>query len=387
MDEGEGYDEIFSRFDSNMHANNNFLDNRSAGLAPLDNRTLAGGDNGEFIDPTLQRRSGRRRRPRQSFETDIGDGGNAVDDDELDARPARRRRRPNEAVSWNYANMNELVYQDDDIYDTSCDELEFPRDQPEEVDETPLSRRLNANNPSSPGGEPGDSGDEGGEEGESRPDSSPRANSGNPLSQADNDEEDILNMPESNRIPRATEQRQRFTDKSCFGCMWKSARQENTAISVNRMNKCIAMIEQNYGTIDNRYLAKLVHKYFKHKIYLPKEGKVPMWRTRTIQDHIEKHTLEPRIFVGESIRNLKKFMAAIGNMTFTEQVNEAGETHTIPQKDNIKLYLDIHKRIAEMYKINPKEMNFFRPDCAINYDTIGSLINLQKIFTITEEEL
>lgn len=174
--------------------------------------------------------------------------------------------------------------------------------------------------------------------------------------------------------------RKRVKDKRCFGCSWGSSG-TGDSINGNKMNVCIKIIEQNYGKTDNAELARIVHCFYMKEIYEPlkKEGKsIPKWTSKKIKKHIESHLLEPRIFIGESLKKLSRFERLLENMIVTEHEFIDGSRRMLLMEKNMKLSLEIMKRKLELYKATPRSMNFFNSDCSINMEMIGKFVNIQK---------
>jgi len=105
-----------------------------------------------------------------------------------------------------------------------------------------------------------------------------------------------------------------------------------------------------------------------------------MWRTKDILEHIESHCLEPRIFVGESIRDDKRHLKILKKITY--QRAGSGELRCDPKI--LKIITDIKKGIRETYKMSFTSMNFYNKNCKIDPETIGKFVNLNKNWVLSE---
>ena len=169
--------------------------------------------------------------------------------------------------------------------------------------------------------------------------------------------------------------------KRCFACSRGERNQD--AINGTKMNACIRIIQEEYGYNDNNELARIVHLYFKHEIYFPmrlNNMKIDMWRTSEILVHIEKHlSLEPHIFIGESIKLWKELWIQIMlNYTIKEEVLTDGTMRRVPDKDSIKSAIDIYNVVLKTYKERPQNMNFYNENFTIDFEKIGKSFNVHR---------
>ncbi len=165
----------------------------------------------------------------------------------------------------------------------------------------------------------------------------------------------------------------------CFGCQWYNT--GDSKIQVKKIDILLKLIWDHYGQVDNKHLAKMAHIFFKNEIYLPmkkKPGqKINNWTTSQILNHIENHTQEPRIWICESIKTFKLISKGLESMSFFKKLsrtnnhllndstslieeedicnpdddNDELNNICISNKDNIKLLLDINRRIESLYKL------------------------------------
>ena len=197
----------------------------------------------------------------------------------------------------------------------------------------------------------------------------------------------VMDMPTVDDIERERKIKRRKKDlkddaSKCFGCLWYNDKSD--AISGRCMNRLLSIIEENYGQIANEALSRVAHLYFKHNIYLPmkKLGKsVPLWRSRHIQQHIEEHSREPRFFIGQSMSLYSNIMKKLQNMIFRNITDPGGASKVVFDEKTLKMHLDLHKRVTELYRIKPNGMNFYNEKLKVDFERIGNFVNLSKEWT------
>ena len=89
----------------------------------------------------------------------------------------------------------------------------------------------------------------------------------------------------------------------CFLCAWGNALHDG--IEAPHVNKLTDIIQQNYGVHHNREIATEVVLYYMNEVYDPALGMAPMTR-QMVLEHLEQHTLDARIFLGEAIKAEKQ---------------------------------------------------------------------------------
>jgi hypothetical protein len=261
------------------------------------------------------------------------------------------KENEDDVVSWDYTSVDNILENEDDLYYSSCEEEEDCEGEDEEEEEE-LEQHSSSSSPSS----------------------------------SDDDDLFSSNGPlkiTNNIIKKKKKGGNKYKDY-CFGCAWGGPR--GVTIPGSKINQCLKLIENNYGTMKNRELARVVHCFYKKEIYEPSNrlGRtLPMWRTYEILKHIEDHSIEPRIFIGESIRSLSKMYSAYKTMVFKDCKLKNGHSRKAGIERNVRTLLSLNKRMGELYRMNPKAMNFYNNDCTINLEAAGKLINLNKNWTIS----
>jgi hypothetical protein len=319
-------------------------DNRPAGLPPLDNDSLGVGEP----------RNNRKRRRR-----DFEDGREEMDEEREERERRRRLRDAQMVVRWRYVPLGDMTVSGEDLYYSSCDELESDGE--------------------------GDDDDLFGSHDEKTDSGSQNEGNGS-QAEEDNNIDDLLKLPESEEPPGPKKGKSRtaagrFLREECFACKF-GERDGETDLDPTKVGEMLRLLDQFYGHAENIAVAKMIHSYFKHEIWAPARGSLPMWRTRSVLDHIEHHVLEPRIFIGESIRKFTKYWRILEDFILKEEVNDAGEAHTVVNDKNMKMVLDVQRRIAEMYKMNPSTMNFYNESYKIDMSSMGKGFNQYRHWKI-----
>ncbi len=253
---------------------------------------------------------------------------------------------------------------------------------------------------------------------------------GNQTEEFKNDDDfcdEIRKIPQSNNLKQLYKRRKKqkrqqsvnkknveintdsLTNIQCFGCQMYNT--GDSKIQVKKIDILLKLIWDNYGQVDNYYLSKMAHEYFKNEIYLPSKNRpgnqIDNWTTSQILNHIENHTQEPRIWICESIKTFKLISKGLESMSFFKKLpgrsNDPLDESTrslieedirnsddddeqnnicISNKDNLKLLLDINRRIESLYKLKATQMNFYNKNYLIDFERNGNLINTNKNFSI-----
>ena len=159
------------------------------------------------------------------------------------------------------------------------------------------------------------------------------------------------------RVPGSVPRRRRIDQ--CFLCSHTNRNYD--AVYAPDVHRCIEMLEKGIGNTDYTFLSRQVHLYFKHHIYLPmrRAGKrVHMWRSRSILEHIKRHTQEPRVALSRRIDSLSLMLDSMDDMLYYVHP-ETGKR--VPHHANIKAWLDMKKMWLQLYKTDPKTLNFYDP--------------------------
>ena len=127
-------------------------------------------------------------------------------------------------------------------------------------------------------------------------------------------------------------------------------------VASEKLNRLAEIFDSHFLTSEPKELAHLLHLYYQAEIYLPgsKSGKrFPRWTEDQILIHIEEHILEPRVFVGKSIRKCIKVQRALEMFMFEEDP----ETHRRTYNEKaMRLWLQFNKRQMDLHSCDYKNM-------------------------------
>jgi hypothetical protein len=159
--------------------------------------------------------------------------------------------------------------------------------------------------------------------------------------------------------------------EECFLCSWGDRFHDGLeAPAVIRLN---LILDLNYGLVDNRAIAQMMHIYFKERIYDPTRG-MAMLTQETVLEHIEQmHSLDPRIMLGETIRMYQRLIAVLQNEIFYGNGSFG--------RFQFAALNQATRQLLMLYKSDPVKMNFYDAKRAINPKVMGALMNIRAEFT------
>lgn len=175
------------------------------------------------------------------------------------------------------------------------------------------------------------------------------------------------------------------TSLDCFGCMFTSRGDSQTSadsqIDGGKINDLLKIFDDNVGRIDLKVIARLCHLFFKTEIYLPLAAKgvpVPMWRTRDIYTHFYDHLLDPRLFLLEQLTEARAMSRTLRRMSFA--VTDSGTLATM-DKTIDKLWRT-NTQMVTLYKTAPESLNFHNPTHKIDFAVMSKLMGPHRNFAI-----
>jgi hypothetical protein len=186
-------------------------------------------------------------------------------------------------------------------------------------------------------------------------------------------------------VPRRGNRRRKKSELDCFGCVFTCRGDAQTNadshIDGGKVNDLLKIFTDNFGRIHTKALARLMHQFFKHEIFLPLRAKgvdVPMWRTREIYVHFRDHQYDPSIFLVEQIDDYRAMSRALRGMSFavTDSGTLAGMDKTMAQLHRTNVHL------LTLYKTNPDGLNFHNPVHKIEFDKMAKLMGPYRNFAI-----
>jgi hypothetical protein len=151
--------------------------------------------------------------------------------------------------------------------------------------------------------------------------------------------------------------RKRYSTKhrnECFLCGWGN--KYHDGIDAPHVNKLIEIIDTNYGVHHNREIANEMHLYFKYEVYDPASG-MQMLTREVALEHIEgMHSLNAKIFLGESIRQEKQLSFLFLNAIWRPDQDTPGAYSY--DKIAADQYRKSQKALRELYLMPLNKMNF-----------------------------
>lgn len=157
--------------------------------------------------------------------------------------------------------------------------------------------------------------------------------------------------------------------KACFGCEF-AWHVHSGGVSRGPVVECFRLLEQNYGQIEDKALARLAREFFLAEVYRParERGKpLPDWPLKTILEHIQRHTHDPRPFLMNAIKDLEEKRNAMACFLFS--LDETGRKHW--DKDAMREYRELLKLQLQLYSKPPQTMNFFNANQDIDFQRLG----------------
>lgn len=159
----------------------------------------------------------------------------------------------------------------------------------------------------------------------------------------------------------------------CVKCMYGNERFDG--VYAQPLHEVFKFLEQQIGTGNFRAAARSTHLMYKHRVYLPfrKAGRyVPMWRTRTIYEHIMRHEMEPRVQLGRQIQLLNKLADILADETHMKD-KETGEVKAnVPV---VRALLDTVKTAHQLQLTDPKKMVFYNDKSEVQLGATASSSN------------
>lgn len=157
----------------------------------------------------------------------------------------------------------------------------------------------------------------------------------------------------------------------CFLCAWGN--KFHDGIAAPHVNKLVEIIDTNYGVHHNREIANELHLYFKYEIYDPASGMQMLTREIALE-HIESmHTLNARIFLGESIKQEKQLSFLFLNAIWRPDPVTGGFTYDKVAADQ---YRKSQKSLRELYLMPLNKMNFANGNNAEDLKRAANYMNL-----------
>lgn len=191
----------------------------------------------------------------------------------------------------------------------------------------------------------------------------------------DEDEEDVLfeEQQESKRerihrlkvLIRKEQKRRGNPPAECFKCMWGNPQYD--AVNALPAHQLTMLMESEIGRLELRAIAKLVHKFYKHAIYLPmvRAGKkIFMWRTRDVYLHLTEHTYEPTVQRYRDVRKIDALIDVLLNETHTFDPKTHRLVAVVPNINSLERMMKLKWMLME--KKDTRNMAFYDENASFN---------------------
>lgn len=185
--------------------------------------------------------------------------------------------------------------------------------------------------------------------------------------------------------PRHMTPRERM---ECFGCRFTSrvdTKDPDQHIEGDKINVMLQMFGALYGRYTGEAAARAIHVFFRDEIYGPliaKGYRIKMWRTWEIYEHFFEHTWDPRIILGEQVRNLRVLSSALHRTTFQKIEGGSGVK---PNKDNIDRALRVDAALNRAMGMAPEKLLFYNPDFTVDFGRMGKNMNVMRNFALADQ--
>ena len=157
--------------------------------------------------------------------------------------------------------------------------------------------------------------------------------------------------------------------KACFGCEF-AWHVHSGGVNRGPVVECFKLLEQNYGQIEDKALARMAREFFLAEVFHPARARgkpLPDWPLKMILEHIQRHTHDPRPFLMNAIKDLEEKRNAMGCFLFS--LDETGRKHW--DKDAMREYRELLKLQLQLYSKPPQTMNFFNANQDIDFKRLG----------------
>lgn len=149
----------------------------------------------------------------------------------------------------------------------------------------------------------------------------------------------------------------------CFLC--RRGDKKYDSVSRKDMQDLLNLLEQGVGHTDPIELAKMVHKQYMSSIY--QDGRlggidVPLWRTKSVLEHILYHENDPRYVLWLSIVNSRRIIDILSETSLVEHPQNG---QIVPTK-NIELRQKEEAHLLNLYRQKPEAMVFHNSSTQID---------------------
>lgn len=151
-------------------------------------------------------------------------------------------------------------------------------------------------------------------------------------------------------------------------------------------NTILALIDyQITTTMSLKDICQQAHTKFKEEIWMPNRHKkdkygrrMPMWRTKSIYEHLTKHTMSPRVQMMLQLRELRRERELCTKMQWKIQADPEGNQDILLNKPVWQQKKDIIAREWQLAKLDVTKLNSYRADRHIDLSSQSLLVNVAK---------
>lgn len=150
---------------------------------------------------------------------------------------------------------------------------------------------------------------------------------------------------------------------NCFLCRYGNRRYD--ANNKADMTKLLETLEEGIGHSDPVALAKTVHKQYMSTIFANGRmtgGRPLIWRTSSVLEHILYHENDPRFVLWLHIINTRRMIECCANTAFARDPTSGA---VVPTR-NAEIMLKHESQLMKLYSMKPETLNFFAPSSHAN---------------------
>lgn len=177
-------------------------------------------------------------------------------------------------------------------------------------------------------------------------------------------------QPREAQMSTAYDKRQR---PECFLCAYGNMYHDGMeAKHVCKLNEIMGM----YGAVDNQELAWMLVLYYEKYVRRGNREMVPL-SFQVALEHIEQHTRDATIFLGESIKQLLEIRFGLANQIFKQSGRH--------DKDTLAGFVQIQRLLNTQMTMKPENMLFNFGKSAEDSKHMGRYFKLMEIFSQKKE--
>jgi hypothetical protein len=175
------------------------------------------------------------------------------------------------------------------------------------------------------------------------------------------------------RTPQMTTPYDKRTRPECFMCAYGNMYHDGIeAKHVCELNR----IMDQYGGCDNTELAQMLVLYYDRFVYRPHSG-MSRFSVQVALEHIEQHTRDAVIYLGESVKLLLEIRFGLANIIFKQSGRH--------DKDALSGFVQIQRLLNTQMTMKPENMIFNFGKSAEDTRRMGQRFNFMEVFKQKKE--